>query len=151
MTWTEVETSTHQDHVIKHVIGAAVLGWLVAGEAVHFLLDIGFLWTVYLDGEMNLLPQGVAISELEGDDVNSADRAELAFDADLLMSKGRRATGLKRFVPASVECVIDAVDVQAQDSLRRIAVRGEAGTITVETSIESGEVRVRANGHAASA
>jgi len=145
MSWTEIETSTHQDHVIKHVVGATVLGWLVAGEAAHFLLDIGFLWTIYLDGEMNLLPQGVAIAELEGDDVSSADRTELTFDADLLMSEGRRATDLKRFVAAPVECLIQSVDVQASDAQRRIAVRGESGTITVETSPESGEVRIRAN------
>ena len=143
MSWTETETSTHQDHVIKHVLGATVLGWVIAGEAAHMLLDMGFLWTIYLDGEMNLLPQGVAISELDGDDVNSADRAELAFDADLLASEGRHATELKRFTAAPVECLIETVDVQAQDSRRRIILRGEGGTINVETSLEAGEVRVQ--------
>ena len=151
MSWTEAETSTHQDHVIKHVLGATVLGWVIAGEAAHMLLDMGFLWTIYLDGEMNLLPQGVAIAELEGDDVNSADRAALAFDADLLASEGRHATELKRFTPAPVECLIETVDVQAQESRRRIVVRGESGTITVETSIEGGEVRVRGSSNSASA
>jgi hypothetical protein len=145
MSWTEVETSTHQDHVIKHVIGATAVGWVIAGEAAHFLLDIGFLWTIYLDGEMNLLPQGVAIAELEGDDVSSADRAELAFDADLLMSEGRHAAGLKRFAPASVACLIDNVEVQALGSKRKIIISGERGTIRVETAVESGEVKVRAN------
>jgi len=145
MSWTEVETSTHQDHVIKHVIGATVLGWVIAGEAAHFLLDMGFLWTIYLDGEMNLLPQGVAISELDGDDVSSADRAELAFDADLLMSEGRGATELKRFAPASVACLIDNVAVQGLDSKRKIIISGERGKISVETSVESGEVKVRAS------
>lgn len=151
MSWTEVETSTHQDHVIKHVIGATVLGWVIAGEAAHFLLDMGFLWTIYLDGEMNLLPQGVAIAELDGDDVSSADRAELAFDADLLLSEGRHATTLKRFTAAPVECLIQSVEAQAFDSRRRIVVRGESATITVETTPETGEVRVRTNGHAAAA
>ena len=145
MPWTEVETSTHQDHVIKHVIGATVLGWVVAGEAAHFLLDIGFLWTIYLDSEMNLLPQGVALSELDGDDVSSADRAELSFDADLLLSEGRQATGLKQFVPASVACAIDAVDVHADDARRKIRIKGERGVISVETTAESGEVKVRAS------
>jgi hypothetical protein len=145
MPWTEVETSTHQDHVIKHVIGATVLGWVIAGEAAHFLLDMGFLWTIYLDGEMNLLPQGVAVAELEGDDVSAADRAELAFDADLLMSEGRGATELKRFVPASVACLIDNVDVQGLDSKRKIIISGERGKISVETAVESGEVKVRAS------
>lgn len=111
MSWTEIETTTHQDHVIKHVIGATVLGWVIAGEAAHLLLDIGFLWTIYLDGEMNLLPQGVAVSELEGDDVSAADRTELSFDADLLLSEGRHAEGLKRFIGAPVLCMIDSVDV----------------------------------------
>lgn len=145
MSWTELETSTHQDHVIKHVVGATVLGWVIAGEAAHFLLDIGFLWTVYLDGEMNLLPQGVAIAELDGDDVSSADRTELAFDADLLISEGRQATDLKRFVVAPVECLIQTVDLHGAEAQRRVTVRGESATITVETSPESGEVRVRAN------
>jgi hypothetical protein len=143
MSWTEVETSTHQDHVIKHVIGATVLGWVIAGEAAHFLLDMGFLWTIYLDGEMNLLPQGVAISELDGDDVSSADRAELAFDADLLMSEGRQASDLKRFVGAEVACLIESVDLQASDTARRIVITGERGTINVETSPEVGELHIR--------
>lgn len=146
MPWTEAETSTHQDHVIKHVIGATVLGWVVAGEAAHFLLDIGFLWTIYLDGEMNLLPQGVAVAELEGDDVSAADRTELAFDADLLMSEGRQATDLKRFVAADVECLIQSVDVQAANGNRRIWIHGESATISVETSPDPVEVRVRSQG-----
>ena len=151
MSWTEAETSTHQDHVIKHVLGATVLGWVIAGEAAHLLLDMGFLWTIYLDGEMNLLPQGVAIAELEGDDVNSADRTELAFDADRLASEGRNATDLKRFTAAPVECLIQTVDIQTQDQRRRIILRGEADTITIETSIDAGEVRVRGNTNSASA
>lgn len=142
MSWIEQETSTHQDHVIKHVVGATVLGWVVAGEAAHLLLDIGFLWTIYLDGEMNLLPQGVALAELDGDDVSSADRAELAFDADLLMSEGRQASDLKRFVGADVACMIESVDVHASDANRRIVISGERGTINIETSSDVGEVRV---------
>ena len=142
MPWTEVETSTHQDHVIKHVLGATVLGWVIAGEAAHLLLDMGFLWTIYLDGEMNLLPQGVAIAELDGDDVSSADRAELTFDADLLMSEGRQATDLKRFVVADMECLIQSVEVEESTDDRRIVVRGERATIMVKTSPEVGEVRV---------
>src|SRR5262249_44226265 len=144
MSWTELETSTHQDHVIKHVLGATVLGWLVAGEAAHLLLDIGFLWTIYLDGEMNLLPQGVAIAELEGNDLTSADRTELAFDADLLLQEGRNVPELKRFTAAPVECLIVAVEAFGQEERRRIVVQGEAAQLTIETSIENAEVSVAA-------
>jgi hypothetical protein len=140
--WTEHETTTHQDHVIAHVLGATVLGWFIAGEAAHLLLDIGFLWTIYLDGEMNLLPQGVAISELDADEMSSADKAEAAFDADLLLSAGREASDLKRFVAAPVECLITTVEFLAANSDRRIVVHGESATIEVVTSLETAEVGV---------
>lgn len=141
--WQEIETTTHQDHVIKHVLGATVLGWFVAGEAAHLLLDIGFVWTIYLDGEMNLLPQGVALSELDADELSSIDRTELTFDADLLLSKGRQATELKRFLAAPEECLIQTVEVFGLDAKRRIAVRGELATINIETSLESADVSIR--------
>ncbi len=144
MDWTQIETTTHQDHVIAHVLGATVLGWLIAGEAAHLLLDIGFLWTIYLDGEMNLLPQGVAIPELDADELSSPDRTEVTFDAQLLLSEGRDAVGLKRFNAAPVECLIVAVETLAANSARRILIRGEMANIEVETSIENGQVNIRA-------
>lgn len=140
----ELETSTHQDHVIKHVLGATVMGWFIAGEAAHMLLDIGFLWTIYLDSEMNLLPQGVAIAELEGDDVTSVDRTQLAFDADLLLQEGRDTQGLKRFTAAPVECLIDSVEVFGSDGQRLVVIKGELATIRIETSIENAEIGITA-------
>ena len=142
--WTECETTTHQDHVIAHVLGATVLGWFIAGEAAHLLLDIGFLWTIYLDGEMNLLPQGVAISELDADELSSADKTEVAFDAQLLLSEGRDASGLKRFTGSPVECLITTVEFLAADSERRIVIHGDEANILVETSLESSQVSIRA-------
>src|SRR5712692_6457507 len=127
--WSSLETTTHQEHVIKHVVGATVLGWFIAGEAAHLLLDIGFLWTIYLDGEMNLLPQGVAIPELDAGELSSADKTELAFDAQLLLSEGREASGLKRFTAAPVECLIQAVDFFAANSKRRLVIGGELAKI----------------------
>lgn len=142
--WIECETTTHQDHVIAHVIGATVLGWFIAGEAAHLLLDIGFLWTVYLDGEMNLLPQGVALSELDADELNSADKTEVVFDAQLLLSEGRDAVGLKLFTGSPVECLIDTVEFFAAASERRIVIHGDEANIFVETSLESSQVSISA-------
>jgi hypothetical protein len=142
MDWTQHETTTHQDHVIAHVIGATVLGWLIAGEAAHLLLDIGFLWTIYLDGEMNLLPQGVAIPELDADELTSADKTELVFDAQLLLDEGCAATGLKRFIASPVECLITTVEVLAANSDRRIMIESDEGKIEVVTSLETGELSV---------
>lgn len=142
MDWNHLETTTHQDHVIAHVLGATILGWLIAGEAAHLLLDIGFLWTIYLDGEMNLLPQGVAISELDADELSSADKAELAFDAQLLLDEGGAATGLKRFIASPVECLIVGIEVLAANSARRILIESDGGKIEVVTSLETGELSV---------
>jgi len=142
--WTECETTTHQDHVIAHVLGATVLGWFIAGEAAHFLLDIGFLWTIYLDGEMNLLPQGVAISDMDTAELSSADQTDVVFDAQLLLSEGREATGLKRFTAAPVECLITTVECFAANSERRIVINGEETKIEVITSLETAEVSVSA-------
>ncbi len=145
MDWTQLETTTHQDHVIAHVIGATVSGWFIAGEAAHLLLDIGFLWTIYLDGEMNLLPQGVAISELDSDELTSADKTELALDVQLLLDEGCEATGLKRFIASPVECLIVATEVLAANSDRRVIVHGEIATIEVETSLQDAGITIRAS------
>lgn len=64
MTWTAAETNTHQDHVIAHVICATVLGHFIWDETAYLLLDIGFVWNIYLDMEMGLVPQTVAVREL---------------------------------------------------------------------------------------
>ena len=140
--WQDVETTAHQDHVIAHVLGTTVLGWVIAGEAAHLLLDIGFLWTIYLDGEMNLLPQGVAIPELDGGELTGIDRTEIAFDAQLLLDEGREASGLKRFTSSPVECLIVGVECFQSGPQRRIAIGGEDAAIFVETSLEGGQVNI---------
>lgn len=144
MDWTEIETSTHQDHVIKHVLGATVLGWFVAGDAAYFLLDMGFLWTIYSDGEMNLLPQGVAISELEGDEFTAAERAAWAAEADLLLQQGREVQGLTRFTAAPVECLIASVALFAKDDRRLITIQGESADINIESSNADGQLTISA-------
>jgi hypothetical protein len=144
MTWIEIETSTHQDHVIKHVLGATVLGWFVSGDAAHFVLDIGLLWTVYVDGQMNLLPQGFGIAELESDELTGAIRTELAEEADLLSQKGRDVQGLKRLTAAPVECLITSVEVFGEDDRRMIMIRGETASLKIESSISGGELSIDA-------
>ena len=74
--WLAHETGTHQDHVIAHVVGATVLGYFTANEAAQLLLDIGFIWTDYLDGEMGLVPQVMAIAELELDEEEKSSLRE---------------------------------------------------------------------------
>jgi len=144
MHWTELETSNFQDHVIKHVLGATVLGWIVREDAAHFLLDVGLLWTIYVTAEMDLMAHSVAIQDLEGDDVSHADILQFQSDAQLLISEGREATGLVRLTAAPVECAICAVAVFSCDSQRRILIQGEHADIEIITSAENSELTIKA-------
>ena len=142
MNWIELETSTYQDHVIKHVIGATVLGWFIAEDAVHFVLDVGLLWTVYVNAEMNLMALFVAIEDLESDELPRPTINELTSDAQTLIEQGREAIGLKRFVAASVGCLVEEVNLFRADAQRRIVIQGDAGTVEIHTSAEDGLINV---------
>ncbi|HEX8774339.1 MAG TPA: hypothetical protein VF735_12245 [Pyrinomonadaceae bacterium] len=139
--WSPQETSTHQDHVIAHVIGATVLGYFNTEQAIHLLLDIGFIWTIYVDGEMGLLPQPVAISELE---MSEGVRARLRDEAERLLEQGGAADGLREFKASPADCLIVEVSLEASHEGHRILIRGEHASILLETSLATGETSVRA-------
>src|SRR5215471_10855255 len=143
-SWSALETSTYQDHVIKHVLGATILGWIVIADAMHVLLDVGLLWTIYVNGEMSLMAQHVAVEDLESDELSRAEVSQLIADAQLLISDGREATGLQGFTAAPVECTIITVEVFASGSKRRIAIAGETADIEIESSGEPPEFNIEA-------
>lgn len=136
--WSPLDTSSHQDHVIAHVLGTTVLGYFVADEAAHLLLDIGFIWTIYVDAEMGLLPQAVAIKELS---VDAATKTELLADATLLHDEGDAAS-LKRMAQPPVDCLITEVSCYAQGERRRLLLHGEEASIAVETSLTNDDIRL---------
>jgi len=139
--WTPRETGTHQDHVIAHVVGATVLGYFVLEHAVHILLDIGFIWTIYLDGEMGLLPQSVMISELETD---AETKARLREDIQSLHDDGPGAEGLAHFTAAAVDCLIAEVEFEGRgEDERRILIACEESCLTIETSLSTGDISVQ--------
>jgi len=139
--WSPSETDRHQDHVIAHVLGANVLGYFVIDEAVHLLLDMGFIWTIFLDGQMSLLPQSVAVSELETD---SFIKEELNRDLDLLLGNDRSGPQTSTINAAPVECLIGAVELFARAQRRRVLLRGEAASLVIETSLDTGAILVSA-------
>src|SRR5882757_8573824 len=135
--WQTRETTTHQDHVIAHVLGATVLGYFILDEALHLLLDMGFIWTIYLDGEMMLLPQVAAIMELETDEEM---RTELHREVEQL---GReQVTDLRLFRPAPVDCLITEVSFLENGPRRRLVFTGEESNLVIETSLETAEIQV---------
>ncbi|HYX28060.1 MAG TPA: hypothetical protein VE863_05800 [Pyrinomonadaceae bacterium] len=136
MSWTPLETSTYQDHVIKHVLGATVLGWLAIGDALHLVLDVGLLWTIYVNAEMNLMALAVAIDDLEGDEIGHAEVLQLQDEAQRLIAEGREVHDLARFDAAPLDCPVVEVELFGSDAKKRIIIRGEAGEIEIETSNE---------------
>jgi len=139
--WLTKETSTHQDHVIAHVIGAIVLGYFVLDEVLHVVLDMGFIWTIYLDGQMILLPQLAAINELEAD---AETRDEIGREIEQLARDGRWAASLERITPAPVDCLITEVGFYADDNRRRLVLSGEHASLAIETSLSTAEITVTA-------
>lgn len=130
--WLPRETNTHQDHVIAHAVGATVLGHFVADDALHLALDIGFVWTIYLDGEMGLSPDALTVSELEADD---DVKAELVAEIHALHEGASGGREFSRVTRVGVECLIEEVEFYATEDGRRVLLRGEAASLLVETSL----------------
>ncbi len=137
--WCPKDTTSHQEHVIAHVLGATVLGYFIFDEALYLLLDIGFIWIIYVDGEMVLLPHPIATTELE---VDQEVREEIKADVDLMMRDGASANGLKRLIPSPADCVITEISFFTNDDRRRLLLAGEEANLAIETSLSSGEIRV---------
>ncbi len=137
--WELIDTGTHQDHVIAHVIGTTVLGYFEFDESAHLLLDIGFIWKIFVDGEMGLVPQMMAISELE---LDGDAKAELRDDIQALHDGGSEASGLMRMTPAPGGCLITQVGFYAREDNRRLVIEGEEASLVVVTSLVTGEVHI---------
>lgn len=143
--WTPQDTSTHQDHVIAHVLGATLLGYFVFDEVLYILLDIGFVWTILLDGEMGLLPHLVTVSELE---IDGATRELIKADMDLLLSDkafGNEHLSRMNLPPGAAKpCRIEAVEFFAEGERRLFLITGEETNLAIETSLATAEVQVYA-------
>ncbi|HXS00778.1 MAG TPA: hypothetical protein VN724_09410 [Pyrinomonadaceae bacterium] len=120
MTWTPAATNTHQDHVIAHVIGATPLGHFIWDETAYLLLDIGFVWNIYLDMEMGLVPQALAVRELE----------ELRTFVDEL------ETGTQEANP------IESVELLENGEERRLVLHCELRDVIIETSLSRRYTRI---------
>jgi hypothetical protein len=136
--WELHDTGTHQDHVIAHVIGTTVLGYFEFDQAAHLVLDIGFIWTIFVDGEMGLVPQTMAISELEIEgDVKAALRVDVqALHDDI---DGHE---LSHITPSPDGCLITEVSFYARESHRRLVITGEENSLEIVTSLLTGQVQI---------
>lgn len=119
MNWTVADTNTHQDHVIAHVVGATPLGHFIFDETAYILLDIGFIWNIYLDMQMGLLPQGVAMAELGTGEINMQTEEDLG--------------------------PIQSVELFESEDRRRLVLNCDEGSLFVETDINRRYTRIDAD------
>lgn len=138
--WSEAATTTHQDHVIAHVIDTMALGYFVLRDAIHLLLDIGFVWKIYVDGEMGLLPHPVAVAELE---VDEELLAQLKVDIDLLLKGGDGLELLTHFFPLTSSGPISEARVLDRDDERKLLLTGETGVIEIVMSTKADLIQLR--------
>ena len=141
--WTPKDTTTHQDHVIAHVLGATFLGYFIFDEALYILLDIGFVWMILLNGEMGLLPHPVAISELG---IDGSAKDEIKTDIDVLLAQSDPVQGRLRRMQEPREfpghCQITDVNFFESGERRRFVITGEEGGLVIEMSLATAEVQV---------
>lgn len=137
--WAEAALTTYQDHVVAHVVGATVLGHFVREEALHLVLDINFVWTIFVDGEMLLRHERLALSELG---LAEAERAALEAEFDALHGDEADAPRLSLTRRAPHGCTIREVELYECDERRKLIVRGEAAGLAVETDVGTGEITV---------
>lgn len=138
--WTSKDTTTHQDHVIAHVLGASFLGYLIFEEALYVLLDIGFVWTIFLDGEMGLLPHPVAVSELE---IEPEAKEQIKSEIDVLLADSATERPLWFHLPP-LACQIQDITFFADGARRRLLIACEEANLIIETSLETAEIQVYA-------
>ncbi len=136
--WQTRETTTHQDHVIAHVVGASVLGHIVIDQALYLLLDIGFIWMVFLDCEMGLLPHPVAIGELEIDELQ---KQQIKKDIDALLS-GDARDQVKILIETRSGCQINEVSFFERADQRRLLITGDEVDLAIETSLTTADIHV---------
>lgn len=137
LDWQPAETSTHQDAVVAHVLGATVLGYFVHDETAHLLLDIGFIWSIYLDGQMVLLPHPVTTSELHVDEIM---RQEVRRDIELLL-KGSDVK-LERLLVPPIHAELSSVEFYEHGDQRQIRLCSDAGDLVLTTQPEQGQADI---------
>ena len=136
--WDVAETNTHQDHVIAHVLGATVEGHFVWDETAYLLLDIGFIWNIYLNGEMGLVPSSLAIAELDASEIV---KRRLRDDIDAITG-GIENPVLQMMTNVSVRSPIQKVDFSERADSRRLLLTCEDGALVIETSLDTADVKI---------
>jgi len=137
--WEPFETNTHQDHVIAHVLGTSVLGYFILADAIHLLLDIGFLWKIYADAEMGLLPHPVAVAELE---ISDDERKQIAADIDRRLSSIDELSQFSKLKLLANECLIEEVEIFAREQKKKLILRGEQADVELSLSAQDDSIEL---------
>ncbi len=120
--------------MIAHVIGATPLAHFTWDETAYLLLDIGFIWNIYLNMEMGLVPQTMAITELDANDVL---KTELRSDIDRLM----HGESPVRMAAVDNASPIESIELFESGDSRRLVLNCEQGEVVIETQMNAEDPR----------
>ena len=134
----ESQTTVHQDHVIAHVLGATVLGHFVFDETLYLVLDIGFIWRIYLDGDMDLLPGTLAIQESEADE-NLKQKLKKDFE---LLNQTFQGGETQEITRVPFECVIEEVAFYHDEDKRRLILHADGNDLVIESCLQLREFKI---------
>lgn len=138
--WAEAGADTYREHVVAHVVGATVLGHFETEDALHLLLDIGFVWTIFVDGQMLLRHERLVLAEL---DMAADALAALAGDFDRLHEAGGAGEEFALVRRAPAACLVREVSLYESGERRRLIVRGDGSAgLLVESRADAGGVAV---------
>ena len=137
--WQPTDATTYQDHVIAHVVGASTIAYFILDEALYLLLDIGFVWTIFVDGQMTLLPASVAVSELEA---SPETRSAIQRDVDALLGLPS-SRGLSYVIKLDESRGgIEEVQLYESGDRRRLLLVCEENNLAIETSVSTAEINI---------
>ncbi len=132
-----VPMTKHQEHVVAHVLGCAIVATFHAPGHLHLLLDIPFLWSIDADGAMALVQDEEALTGL---DATVETIGALLADLGELRADGTDVS-LFEFPPEIG--TIEDVHLHAHPAggdARLLVIHGDAGDVEIELS--AGMVKV---------
>jgi hypothetical protein len=101
----------HQQHVTAHVAGCELLGYGYLKNEALFVLDIPFIWSIAIDGSMDLGSSDDMSSRLELDD---DDRSRLSEQSQSLRDGAVEDFDINIFSESTSGLRVDSVTCKAE-------------------------------------
>lgn len=129
----------HQQHVVAHVVGCELLAFGFLKNEALFVLDIPFIWSIAIDGSMDLGSSDDMSSRLELDE---DDQIRLTGEAQNLRDGTAEESETNLFSELPAALLVSSVTCKVvADSYVETTVNCDNSTIVITS--DDGAIRVR--------